>query len=106
MSTTPVLKFFNPDSPTEGEGDASEKGIGLALMQQGQPGTYVSRTLTKSAQNYSQIEKELLPQVFGMKHNQQYVYRRKITLWTDHKPLEMIARKPVSRQPLKDYNVS
>ena len=83
MSTAPVLKFFNPDSPTEGEGDASEKGIG-----------------------YSQIKKDLLPQVFGMEHNQQYVYGRKITLWTDHKPLEMIARKPVSCQPLKDYNVS
>lgn len=36
-STAPVLKFFNPDSPTEGEGDASEKGISFSLMQQGQP---------------------------------------------------------------------
>lgn len=99
MSTAPVLKFFNPDSLTEGEGDASEKGIGLALMQQGQPGTYVSRTLSKSAQNYSQIEKELLAQVFGMEHNQQYVYGRKITVWTDYKPLEMIARKPVTSAP-------
>ena len=62
VSTAPVLKFFTPSAPTEGGGDASEKGIGFALMQQGQPVTYASRTLTKAEQNYSQIEKELLAQ--------------------------------------------
>ena len=98
MSTATVLKFFNTDSPTEG-GDASEKGIGFALAQQGQHVTYASRALTKAEQNYSQIEKELLIQVFGMEHNHQYVYGRKITLWTDHKPLEMIAQKPLSSAP-------
>ena len=34
MSNSPVLKFFTPTAPTEGEGDASEKGIGFELMQQ------------------------------------------------------------------------
>ena len=82
VSTAPVLKFFTPSEPTEGEGDASEKEIGFALMQQGQPVTYASRALTKAEQNYSQIEKELLAQVFGMEHNHQYVYGRRVTLWT------------------------
>ena len=95
VSTAPVLKFFTPSEPTEGEGDASERGIGFALMQQGQPVTYASRALTKAEQNYSQIEKELLAQVFGMEHNHQYVYGRRVTLWTDHKPLEMIVRNPL-----------
>ena len=35
VSTAPVLKFFTPRAPTEGEGDASEKEFGFALMQQG-----------------------------------------------------------------------
>ena len=96
VSTAPVLKFFTPSEPTEGEGDASEKGIGFALMQQGQPVAYASRALTKAEQNYSQIEKELLAQVFGMEHNHQYVYGRRVTLWTDHKPLEIIVRKPLA----------
>ena len=43
VSTAPVLKIFTPSEPTEGEGDASEKGIGFALMQQGQPVTYASK---------------------------------------------------------------
>ena len=68
-------------------------------MQQGQPVTYASRDLTKAEQNYSQIEKELLAQVFGMEHNHQYVYGRRVTLWTDHKPLEMIAKKPLAAAP-------
>ena len=99
MSTAPVLMFFTPSEPTEGEGDASEKGIGFAPMQKGEPVTYASRSLTKAEQNYSQIEKELLEQVFGMEHNHQYVYGRRVTLWTDHKLLEMIAKKPLSAAP-------
>ena len=70
-STAPVLKFFTPSAPTEGEGDASSKGIGFAPIQQGQHVTYASRALTKAKQNYSQIEKELLAQVFGMEKNHQ-----------------------------------
>jgi len=97
VSTAPVLKFFTPSAPTEGEGDASEKGIGFALMQQGQPVNYASRALTKAEQNYSQIEKELLAQVFGMEKNHQYVYGRKVTLWTE--PLEMISKKPLAAVP-------
>ena len=48
VSTTPVSKFFTPSEPVEGEGDASEKGIGFDLMQEGQPVTYASRSLTKA----------------------------------------------------------
>ena len=71
----------------------------FALMQQGQPVTNSSRALTKAEQNYSQIEKELLAQVFGMEHNYQYVYVRVVTLWTNHKPLDMIAQKPLASAP-------
>lgn len=68
-------------------GDASSKGIGFVLLQNGRPVTYTSRALTSAEQNYSQIEKELLAQVFGMEQNHQYVYGREVTLWTDHQPV-------------------
>ena len=32
-----------------------------------------------------------------MEQNHQYVYA--VTLWTDHKPLEMIAKKPLAAAP-------
>ena len=68
-------------------------------MQQGQPVTYATRVLMKAEQNYSQKEKELLAQVFGMEKNHQYVYGQKVTLWTDHKPLGMIAKKMLAAAP-------
>ncbi len=99
VSSTPLLKYFNPSDPTEGQGDASSTGLGFVLTQNDQPVTFASRALTPAETRYSQIEKELLALVFGLEHNHQYVYGRKITLWTDHKPLVSISRKPLATAP-------
>ena len=94
-----MLKYIDHTKPTEGQGDASEKGLGFTLMHEGQPITFSSRALTPAETNYSQIEKELLAQIFGLERNHQYTYGRKITLWTDHKPLVSITRKPITTAP-------
>jgi hypothetical protein len=99
VSSAPLLKYFDSSKPTEGSGDASSKGLGFVLTQEDHPITYASRTLTPAEQNYSQIEKELLAQVFGLEHNHQYVYGRKVTLYTDHKPLVSISKKPLATAP-------
>jgi len=99
VTSAPVLKYFDTSKPTEGIGDASSKGIGFVLTQEDHPVTYASRALTQAEQRYSQIEKELLAQVFGLEHNHQYVYGRKVVLYTDHKPLVSISRKPLASAP-------
>ena len=95
----PVLKYFDPACPTEGQGDASQAGLGFALLQNGQPVAYASRALTEAEKRYSQIEKELLAQVFGLERHHEFVYGREITLWTDHKPLVAIMNKPLANAP-------
>ena len=51
------------------------------------PIAYSSRTLTASERNYSQLEKEGLACIFGIKKVHDYVFGRSFELVTDHKPL-------------------
>ena len=45
LTRTPVLSFFNPKADHVIQTDASMKGLGAVLLQQGRRVVYVSRTL-------------------------------------------------------------
>ena len=79
--------------------DASERGLGYSLLQEGQPIAYGARGLTSAEQNYAQIEKEMLAIVVGCEKFDQYIYGRKAFVETDHKPLVSITKKPVHSAP-------
>jgi hypothetical protein len=74
--------------------DASSFGIGSVLSQgplgQDLPVAYCSRVLTKAEINYSTIERELTAIVWGCKQFRQYIWGRKFTIVTDHKPLTWV----------------
>ena len=84
---------------SERQGDASQNGLGFFLLQEGESVTYAGRALIPAEQRYSQIEKELIAQVFGLEHNHHYTFGRRVILWTDHKPLITIYKKPLASAP-------
>jgi len=75
--------------------DASQSGLGAALLQEEGPVAYSSRVMTQTEQNYAQIEKELLAIVYACEKFDQYIFgRSNVIVQSDHKPLETIFRKP------------
>ena len=79
--------------------DASSKGLGAVILQEDNPIAYASKALTKTQQNYAKIEKETLAIAFGCSKFHKYIFRREITVESDHKPLQSIFRKPLYQAP-------
>ena len=93
----PILKFFDVHKPVTISCDASPTGLGGVLMQDGCPVAYTSRSLTEAESRYAQIEKELL--AVQLERFNQYTYGKKITIESDHKPLEVIVKKSLAAAP-------
>jgi hypothetical protein len=81
------------------QSDASETGLGATIMQENQPIAYASKAFTDTETRYTQIEKELLPVIFGLERFHQYAYGRTVQVRSDHKPLESILKKPLHAAP-------
>ena len=57
VSQPPLLKYYEPEKELVIQCDASEGGLGAALLQQGRPIAYAGRALTGTERNYAQIAK-------------------------------------------------
>lgn len=93
ITQAPVLQYFDPNKEVTIQCDASKDGLGACLLQNNHPIGFVSRSLTKSEQMYSQIEKELLAISFAVAKFHYYIYGREVSVQSDHKPLEAIFKK-------------
>ena len=100
VTCTPVLWYYNVKEPVTIQCDASQTGLGAALLQNGQPVAYASRALPSAETRYAQIEKESLAIVFACERFETYIYGRDVVhVDSDHKPLETIVLKPFHAAP-------
>ncbi|GBO24037.1 Transposon Tf2-8 polyprotein [Araneus ventricosus] len=90
-----VLVHYDPELPLTLASDASPVGVGCVLAHiypdgSERPIAFTSKTLSKTEQKYSQIDKEALAIVWAVKKFHLYLKGRRFTLVTDHKPLVAI----------------
>ena len=87
----PVLRLPDFSKPFWLQTDASDTGIGAALLQDDNdekfPISYASKKLLPRERAYSVIERECLALVWGIKKYQTYLYGKEFILQTDHQPL-------------------
>ncbi|KAL0539815.1 hypothetical protein IC582_024036 [Cucumis melo] len=88
LVTAPVLKVPDGSGSFVIYSDASKKGLGCVLMQQGKVVAYASRQLKSHEQNYPTHDLELAAVVFSLKIWRHYLYGEKIQIFTDHKSLK------------------
>ncbi|KAJ8351850.1 hypothetical protein SKAU_G00233260 [Synaphobranchus kaupii] len=102
LKSAKVLCHYSADRELVLACDASPYGVGALLshvMEDGseKPLGFMSRTLTPAEKRYSQLDKEGLAIMFGIKRFHKYLYGRTFTISTDHKPLISLfhEKKPV-----------
>ena len=92
LTSEAVVAHYNPELPLILCTDASATGVGAVLSNVREDGievpiAFASKTLSKTEQNYSVLDREGAAVIFAIKHFHAYLYGRQFSIMTDHKPL-------------------
>ena len=112
-TAAPCLAYYDVNAPVVLQVDASDYGLGAALLQPSkqhsdgafddsslQPVAYSSKSLTPTEQRYAQIEKECLAIVEAFnKFDKWLLGKSNATVHTDHQPLQTIFQKDLASAP-------
>lgn len=93
FNSNDILQHYNPEHQLKLETDASSYGIGAVLLTRANdelpwlPIQFASRTLNDHEINYSNIEREALSIIFGLKKFRNFLLGSKFIICNDQKPL-------------------
>nr|GFB48283.1 putative reverse transcriptase domain-containing protein [Tanacetum cinerariifolium] len=90
LCSAPILDLPEGSEDFIVYGDASNKGLGVVLMQSEKVISYALRQLKIHEKNYTTHDLELGAVVFALKSWRHYLYGTKCTLFTDYKSLQHI----------------
>jgi hypothetical protein len=94
LSEAAILTIYDPSKELILSVDSSSFGVGAILSQvingEERPIAFESATLSQSQRNYSQLDKEALAIIFGVKKFHKYLWGRNFTICSDHVPLKTI----------------
>ena len=96
-----TLRYFDPSLPVTIQVDASQVGLGAALLQNGKPIAFASKALTETKCRYANIEREMLAAVFRAERFHTYVYGQSFMIESDYKPLKSISKKNLADTPAR-----
>ena len=92
VSNMGALPYFDVNAETTLQMDASKKGLGACIIQKGQVVCYASRALTKTEQNYQNLERSTRNHL-GNGKVPLLLYGKEFTLETNQKLLVSIYKK-------------
>jgi hypothetical protein len=90
LTTVPVLVLPDLSKKFDIYCDASMRGLGCVLMQDGQVVLYASLQLRKHEENYSTHDLELAVVVHALKIWRHYITGHRCEIYSDHKSLKYI----------------
>ena len=90
LTKAPILALPNFTKTFEIECDASNIGIGAALLQEGHPIAYFSEKLKGGHLNYSTYGKELYALVRALQNWQYYLFPKEFVIHSDHESLKYL----------------
>ena len=93
------LRYYDRNLPVVVQADASMRGLGAVLVQEGRPIAFASKSLTDTEKRYANIEREMLAIVFAVLRFSIYLLGRPFIVESDHRPLEMIQLKNLALAP-------
>ena len=80
ISEDTTLSFYDRNKPITLQVDASSRGLGATIIQDGRPIAFASKALTETESRYANIERELLAIVYGCAKFHTILFGRSFTV--------------------------